>query len=192
MQSTFSVWLTGHRRGQRANPLDAFWVFVGLTFYSPFGVAEKRHTILNDTRKMYYRHWSWFFWTAPQTAGRALVLGIHLWHCSAMSFLTTVRLFNGVWSLYPENTHSHTHTEQCLLSRLCRQKEFQSWNITAECTVWKWFCWWAFWWSSSSKSPAITKMQLTNDTTVHHLQPKGNQCAISIASYNFSRNEETP
>lgn len=93
---------------ERANSLDTATDLVGSASYRPLGVAEKRHRILNDTRKMYYRHHPDFFWTALCTAGRSLILGIHLWKCSSLSFLKAVRLFSGVYDYIQQCTHAHT------------------------------------------------------------------------------------
>lgn len=90
---------------ERANSLDTATDLVGSASYRPLGVAEKRHRILNDTRKMYYRHHPDFFWTALCTAGRSLILGIHLWKCSSLSFLKAVRLFSGVYDYIQQCTH---------------------------------------------------------------------------------------
>lgn len=52
---------SGEGKRERANSLDTATDLVGSASYRPLGVAEKRHRILNDTRKMYYRHHPDFF-----------------------------------------------------------------------------------------------------------------------------------
>lgn len=95
-QSTFSARLTrcsrsrGTQRGKRREPTHQIQPRTQLA--KPLTVLlewqRKGHAILNDTRKMCYRN----FWTALQTAGRTLAVGIHLWQRSTVSFLKNSRI----------------------------------------------------------------------------------------------------